>query len=112
MKNVWKVFFFLCLVCVCLLSSCATRTKYETVEVEVPVPVVVDIKDLVNPVLKQRPDNSQIEIHTGELLRLREQLENSAAYLCAWEKWQAYALALEDTLLLISDRLGTAPDSV
>ena len=77
-------FFFSCLVLCCLAVSCATRTEYETVEVKVPVPVEIDIKDIVDPVLQQRPDNSLLEIHTTEPLRIIQQLENGATYFYAW----------------------------
>ena len=98
-------FFFSCLVLCCLAVSCATRTEYESVEVKVPVPVEIDIKDIVNPVLEQRPDNSQFVIHTTEPLRIWEQLENGATYFYAWEMWQKYAESLEQTIGVIEKRL-------
>lgn len=100
-------FFFLC-VTLCFLASftsCATRTEYESVEVKVPVPVEIDIKDIVNPVLEQRPDNSQLVIHTTEPMRIWEQLENGATYFYAWEMWQKYAESLEETIGVIEKRL-------
>lgn len=98
-------FFFSCLVLCCLAVSCATRTEYETVEVKVPVPVEIDIKDIVDPVLQQRPDNSLLKIHTTEPLRLIQQLENGATYFYAWEMWQKYAESLERTIGIIENRL-------
>lgn len=98
-------FFFSCLVLCCLAVSCATRTEYETVEVKVPVPVEIDIKDIVDPVLQQRPDNSLLKIHTTEPLRLIQQLENGATYFYAWEMWQNYAESLEQTIDVIEKRL-------
>ena len=52
----WKVFFCLSLVLLLCFtfSSCRTTTEY--------VPVPVDITDVVNPVLEQRPDNTKITV--------------------------------------------------
>ena len=99
--------FFLSLIFFCLLSSCATRTEYETVEVKVPVPVEIDIKDIVDPVLQQRPDNSLLKIHTTEPLRLIQQLENGATYFYAWEMWQKYAESLEQTIEIIEGKIAS-----
>ena len=106
MKRLWKVCFFLfsalCLLCV----SCATRTEYETVEVEVPVPMEINLTDIVNPVLQQRPDNGTLEIHPGPIFTLLETVENSATYMRAWQMWQAYADSLEKVLVEISEQLS------
>ena len=100
----WKVYCTCCLALLCLFTSCATK-ETEFIEVSVPRLVAVDIDDLVDPVLKQRPDNSLLEINAGPILELCDVVENSATYLHAWSMWQNYAETLEDTIATISSRL-------
>ena len=86
----------LCFLCI----SCST-TKAE----EVPVPVEIDLTDVIDPVLMQRPDNSTLVIHPGPIFELIDVVENSATYLYAWEMWEDYATLLEDTLISVKDNL-------
>lgn len=94
----WKVFFCLSLVLLLCFtfSSCRTTTEY--------VPLKVDITDVVDPVLQQRPDNTKITVK-ADIQSLEDILENSAAYFYAWEAWESYADALEQTIGVIQKRL-------
>lgn len=102
----WKVFYILFLLLSCLLVSCATRTEYETVEVKVPVPVTVDITDIVNPVLQQRPDNSSVKVYAGPAFEMYQVVANMGAYFDLWQKWEAYADSLEKTIGIIGEKLS------
>ena len=106
MKKAWLGCFFFCLALFFCLSSCATRTEYETVEVKVPVPVTVDITDIVNPVLQQRPDNSSVKIFAGPAYETYQLVANMAAYFDLWQKWETYADSLEQTINIISEKLS------
>lgn len=87
-----------------LLCSCTTvKTEY--------VPVVVDITDVVEPVLRQRPDNSTVKVIT-EPSTIEDVVANQAACLYAWELWEHYADSLEGTLVLVRDRLNEMGTSV
>lgn len=87
------------------LTSCATRTQVEYVDRTEYVPVYIDITDVVDPVLRFRPDNSIYEIKTGTNLKTTfDIIDNSNQYLRAWEDWEHYASALEDTLKDIRDK--------
>ena len=94
----WRVscFLFLALCLSFTFVSCRTTIEY--------VPVPVDITDVVNPVLEQRPDNSKITVK-AEVESVEDILENSAAYFYAWETWESYADALEQTIGVIQERL-------
>ena len=94
----WKVFCFcfLAFVCFCMLTSCRTRIEYVTEP--------VDLTDLVEPVLAQRPDNSNIKIYL-DVQTLDDVIYNSAAYQEAWVEWETYAYALERTLVFIQESL-------
>lgn len=100
------VFFFLCLALSFCLSSCATRTEYETVEVKVPVPVTVDITDIVDPVLQQRPDNSTVKVYAGPAFETYQLVSNMATYFDLWKRWEAYADSLEKTIGIIGEKLS------
>ena len=102
----WKGFCILFLLLSFLCVSCATRTEYETVEVKVPVPVTVDITDIVNPVLKQRPDNSQVKVYAGPAFETYQIVANMASYFDLWQKWEAYADSLEKTIGIIGEKLS------
>ena len=102
----WKVFCILFLLLSCLLVSCATRTEYETVEVQVPVPVTVDITDIVNPVLQQRPDNSTVKVYAGPAFETYQIVSNMATYFDLWKRWEAYADSLEKTIGIIGEKLS------
>ena len=95
----WKG--FCCFALALLLSftfvSCTT-TKIEY------VPMKVDLTDVTDPVLMQRPDNSQILVIENPQT-LEDIVENSAAYLYGWSVWQSYADALEQTLIHIREDL-------
>lgn len=96
------------LLCSVLLVSCATKTEYVT-QTEY-VPVYIDLTDVVDPVLRFRPDNSTYVIKTGNNLKTTfDVIDNSNQYLKAWEDWQHYANALEGTLIDIRDR--SKPDA-
>ena len=102
MKKVWKVFCFLSLVLLLCFTSCKST---KTVEIEVPVPVKIDLTDVIDPVLLLRPDNSQIKVNLGPALTIFEVLENEASCLQAWELWENYANALEQTIFTIKERM-------
>lgn len=102
----WKVFCILFLLLSFLLISCATRTEYETVEVKVPVPVTVDITDIVNPVLQQRPDNGSVQVYAGPVFETYQVVANMGAYFDLWQKWEAYADSLEKTIGIIGEKLS------
>lgn len=88
-----------------VLTSCATKTQVEYIDRTEYVPVYIDITDVVDPVLRFRPDNSIYEIKTGTNLKTTfDIIDNSNLYLRAWEDWEHYASALEDTLKDIRDR--------
>lgn len=91
----WKVFFFFCLVLVLCFTSCRTAETEK-----------IDIESVIRPLFNARPDNTKIELYAGPILSLQEVVSNSAAYLQAWELWQAYAESLEDTLEIIQTRLS------
>lgn len=84
------------------LSSCTT-TKVEKVTEYVTVPV--DITDVVEPVYRIRPDNSDLQI-ADEIRDFTDILNNSATYLRAWLMWQTYAEALEDVITSIEETYG------
>lgn len=87
------------------LTSCATRPQVEYVDRTEYVPVYIDLTDVVDPVLRFRPDNSIYTIKTGTNLKTTfDIIDNSNQYLRAWEDWEHYASALEDTLKDIRDK--------
>lgn len=91
------------LLCTVLLASCATKMEYVT-QTEY-VPVYIDLTDVVDPVLRFRPDNSTYVIKTGSDIKTTfDIIDNSNQYLKAWEDWEHYATALEGTLMDIRDR--------
>ena len=96
----WKVFCCFCLVLLSLLilSSCTTtRIEY--------VPMQMDLTDVVNPVLETRPDNSVLQVYPGPIYEDWQVLRNAQTFLYAWEMWEAYADALEQTIDVIQDKL-------
>ena len=95
MKKTWKAFCFLFLVFVCLFgfSSCSTTKS------------TIDLTDVVNPVLERRPDNTTLEVYAGPIYEDWQVMRNAATYLYAWEMWQAYADALEETIITIQEKL-------
>ena len=96
MKKLWKVFFclFLASLFVFTFTSCST-TKNS-----------VDIADIVEPVLEQKPDNSTLEVYPGPIYEVWQIMINMNTYLHAWEMWQNYAESLEETIVVIGDRLA------
>ena len=99
-------FFFLCLFLLLSLSACATKTEYKTVEVEVPVPVQIDITDIVDPVLQQRPDNGEVKVYAGPAFEVYQLVANMGAYFNLWKQWEAYADSLEQTIKVIGEKLS------
>lgn len=95
MKKSWKVCFFLFLASVFVFTfiSCST-TK------------TIDIDEIVQPVLAQRPDNSTLEIFPGPIYELKDVVANMHTYLSAWELWQNYAESLEETIGTIGEKIG------
>lgn len=93
--------FLLFIVCVslffCAISCSTTKTTTEYIEVH------PDLTNVVDPVLMQRPDNSVLKIHPGPIFDIMDVIENSEQYLFAWEMWENYANALEQTLIAIRD---------
>lgn len=94
----WILLSFLCLSFVFLSTSCQTKVVTEY------VPMEMDLTDVINPVLEQRPDNSSIIINEKPDTLLAV-MENSASYMYAWEMWQAYADSLEQTLTIVQEKL-------
>lgn len=99
--------------CTILLASCATKVRTEYVTQTEYVPVYIDLTDVVDPVLRFRPDNSTYVIKTGSDLKTTfDIIDNSNQYLKAWEDWEHYATALEGTLIDIRDRTkADVPDT-
>ena len=98
MRRLCLSFFILSsLLCFSLISCSTTKTE--------AVPVEIDLTDVVDPVLLQRPDNSILQIHPGPIFELIDVVENSATYLYAWEMWEDYATLLENTLISVKDNL-------
>lgn len=87
-----------------LAPSCATKTETRTEYITQTeyVPVYIDITDVVDPVLRFRPDNSTYKIKTKTTTTF-DIIDNSIEYQRAWEDWQHYANALEGTLIDIRD---------
>ena len=94
-----KKCFFLFMLCA-LSLFCFTLISCSTTEVQAP-----DISLIVDPVLMQRPDNSQLRIKNGPILELQDVVHNSAQYMMAWELWENYADSLEKTLTVVRDEL-------
>jgi len=92
----------------CILLLCAVSCATKTIEVEVPVPMQIDLTAEIEPVLLQRPNNAEIKVNAGPVLTLLEMVENDAAYLKAWELWENYANALEETLAVVVDKVNSA----
>lgn len=95
MKKSWKVcfFLFLALALSFAFTSCST-TK------------TIDIAEITEPVLAQRPDNSTLEIFPGPIYELKDVVANMHTYLTAWELWQNYAESLEQTIEVIDEKIG------
>lgn len=103
MKRFYNALFGLLLCTILLLASCATKTEYVT-QTEY-VPVYIDLTDVVDSVLRFRPDNATYVVKTGNNLKTTfDIIDNSNQYLKAWEDWEHYATALEGTLIDIRDR--------
>ena len=94
----WILLCFLCAFSLFFCTSCQTKVVTEY------VPMEMDLTDVINPVLEQRPDNSSIIINEKPDTLLAV-MENSASYLYAWEMWQAYADSLEQTLTIVQEKL-------
>ena len=86
--------FILLLVCAFCFTSCSTT---ETAK--------VDLTEITDPVLMQRPDNSLLKIHEGPIYELSDIVENSNTYLYAWGLWENYADTLENALISIKENL-------
>lgn len=101
------------LFCTLLLASCATKVRTEYITQTEYVPVYIDLTDVVDPVLRFRPDNTTYVVKTGNNLKTTfDIIDNSNQYLKAWEDWEHYATALEGTLIDIRDRTkADVPDT-
>ena len=94
MKKSWVFFcLFMALLCLFGFSSCSTTRN------------TIDLTDVVNPLLEQRPDNTKLEVYAGPVYEDWQVMRNAATYLYAWEMWQAYAEGLEEALIGIRDTL-------
>lgn len=82
--------------CFCLLLSLSSCKTPET-QVEY-VPVELDIQDLIQPMLKMRPDDVKL-IDPPETLS--DIMSNSVSFQYAYETWKGYAEALENFYLSI-----------
>ena len=100
MKRICCLLFVLLSLLSFSLISCST-TKTEA------VPVEIDLTDVVDPVLLQRPDNSVLKIHPGPIFDIMDVIENSETYLYAWEMWEDYATLLEGTLVSVKENLAS-----
>lgn len=98
MRKICLLFFILS-ACLCFLCISCSTTKTEV------VPVEIDLTDVVDPVLMQRPDNSVLQIHPGPIFDIMDVIENSETYLYAWEMWEDYATLLEGTLISVKENL-------
>lgn len=100
----WILLSFLCLSLLFLSTSCQTKVVTEY------VPMEIDLTDVVCPVLQQRPDNSKVKV-IEDIQTLEDIVQNSAAYMYAWEVWESYADALEQTIIGIRDELKPKSDT-
>lgn len=96
MKRHCPLFLLIVLALVVLLPSCRTIDHY--------IPATVDLTEQIDIMLKQRPDNSQLAV-VAEPKDIYDISENANAYLYAWSMWEAYADAVEQTLLSVRDSL-------
>lgn len=78
-----------------LLVSCKTTPVAEQKE-------PVDLKPSINMLFDTRPNNEDIRI-IEDVQTLDDIIDNSAAYLMAWELWENYADSLEKYILKIGD---------
>ena len=78
-----------------LLVSCKTTPVAEQKE-------PVDLKPSIQMILDTRPRNEDIRI-VEDVQTLDDIIDNSAAYLMAWELWENYADSLEKYILKIGD---------
>lgn len=70
------------------------------------VPVELDLSDLIGVYFANRPDNSELNINTSNILELKDIVLNSLEYQKAWYNWQGYAELLEGFVLEIQDTYG------
>ena len=78
-----------------LLVSCKTPPVAEQKE-------PVDFKPSIQLLFDTRPNNEELHI-VEDVRTLDDVIDNSAAYLMAWELWEVYAESLEAYLLKIED---------
>lgn len=78
-----------------LLVSCKTTPVAEQKE-------PVDLKPSINMLFDTRPRNEDIRI-VEDVQTLDDIIDNSAAYLMAWELWEVYAESLEQYIVKIGD---------
>lgn len=78
-----------------LLVSCKTTPVAEQKE-------PVDLKPSIQMLFDTRPNNEEIRI-IEDVKTLDDIIDNSAAYLMAWELWENYADSLEQYIVKIGD---------
>ena len=91
-----------CFLFLLLFSSLLFLVSCQTKAIEAEE---VDLAPIINPVLQMRPDNSQLKIIT-DVVDVYDVVENSTQYLMAWQLWESYADALENTIADINVYLG------
>lgn len=100
----WTLFLIVCVLLPFSFTSCST-TKTETETIVEYVPVEIDLTDVVDPVLRLRPDNTQLQI-IEDVQTTLDIVSNSIQYQIAWERWQIYAEALEKVLNEVEEVYG------
>lgn len=95
MRKCFFLFTVLLLSC-CLFMSCSST---KTVEPQ------IDLTNIIDPILSQRPDNNSVTVKAGPILELADVVANSVQYMKAWEMWENYADTLEKTLISVRDEL-------
>ena len=95
MKRCFFLFIVLSLSCFLFMSCSSTKTSEPQ----------IDLTNIIDPVLTQRPDNSSVTVKAGPILELADVVANSVQYMKAWEMWENYADSLEKTLTVVRDEL-------
>ena len=86
-----------------LLLVMVSCTHTETIYVQ---PEPIDLTPSMQVLFDTRPRDEDIKI-IEDVKTLDDIIDNSAAYLMAWELWETYALSLEDYIKYIGDRIGS-----
>lgn len=88
---------FMGIILLALLASCSTTE---------PAATQIDIRPDVQRLFDARPNNEQIDlIPADEIDTIMEIVWNSHQYQMAWERWEDYAVTLEDYISGLSEHL-------